>query len=74
MIPLISREMVEKHGWLTDKEMLDILQLPNARREFAVIATFVGYKVTGTEHFGNHFVVFPAFVIISIISFVCSRI
>ncbi len=72
MIPLISREMVEKHGWLTDKEMLDIFAVAECTPGVIAVncATFVGYKVAGYAGatLATICVVFPAFVIISIIS------
>ncbi len=72
MIPLISKEMVEGHGWITDKEMLDIFAIAECTPGVIAVncATFVGYKVAGYAGaaLATACVVFPAFVIISVIS------
>ena len=77
MIPLISREVVEKKGWITDEEILDIIAIAESTPGPIAInsATFVGYKVAGfwgaaAATFG---VVLPSFVVISLISFVLGQ-
>lgn len=72
MIPLIQREAVEKQGWVTDDDILEILAIAESTPGPIAInsATFIGYKVAGVlgsaaATFG---VVLPSFVIISIIA------
>ena len=73
MIPLIQREIVEKHGWMTDEDILDIFAIAESTPGPIAInsATFVGWRVAGffgaaMATFG---VVLPSFVIILLISF-----
>ncbi|MBP3420132.1 MAG: chromate transporter [Marinifilaceae bacterium] len=49
MIPLMQREVVEKHGWLDEKEFIDILAVAQSSPGiFAVnMATYVGKKIGG---------------------------
>lgn len=74
MIPLISREVVEKHGWISDDDILDIIAIAESTPGPIAInsATFVGYKTAG--FFGAFLatlgVVLPSFCIILAISFV----
>ena len=72
MIPLIQRDVVEKHKWITDDDILEIVAIAESTPGPIAInsATFVGYRVAG--FFGAVFatfgVVLPSFVIISLIS------
>ncbi len=74
MIPLIQREIVENHGWMTDDDILDIIAIAESTPGPIAVnsATFVGYKVAG--FFGAFFatlgLVIPSFVIILLISLV----
>ena len=74
MIPLIQRETVEKHGWISDDDILEIIAIAESTPGPIAInsATFVGYKVAG--FFGSFFatlgVVLPSFIIILAISYV----
>lgn len=74
MIPLVQREMVEKHGWMKEEDILEIIAVAESTPgPIAVnMATFVGYKIGG--FFGAFLatfgVVFPSFLVISILSFV----
>ena len=47
MIPLIEEEVVNKHGWLTKEEMLDLIAIAQScPGVFAInISIFVGYKL-----------------------------
>ncbi len=47
MIPLIQKEIVERHKWLTEEEMLDVIAIAQScPGVFAVnVSTFVGYKL-----------------------------
>lgn len=72
MIPLIQRETVEKHKWISDDDILEIIAIAESTPGPIAInsATFVGYKVAGfwgsfCATFG---VVLPSYIIISIIS------
>lgn len=72
MVPLIQKEVTEKHGWITDGDMLDIVAIAESTPGPIAIntATFVGYKVAG---FWGAFVstlgvILPPLVIISLIS------
>lgn len=74
MIPLIQKETVEKHGWMTDSDILDIVAIAESTPGPIAInsATFVGYKVGGffgafCATFG---VVLPSFLIITLISYI----
>ena len=74
MIPVIEKEMCEKHKWLKGEEILDIFAISESTPGPIAInsATFVGYRVAGVigaacATFG---VVLPSFVIISVISLV----
>jgi chromate transporter len=73
MIPFIQKEIVEKHGWMTDDDILDIFAIAESTPGPIAInsATFVGWRVAG--FFGAALattgVVLPSFVIILLISF-----
>ena len=74
MIPIIEKEMCEKHKWLKGEEILDIFAISESTPGPIAInsATFVGYRVAGVlgsmcATFG---VVLPSFIIISLISLV----
>lgn len=73
MIPLIQKETVEIHGWITDEDILNIIAVAEATPGPIAInsATFVGYKVAGFwgSFFATLGVVLPSFVIISILAF-----
>ena len=74
MIPIIQKEMVEKHKWISDDDILEIIAIAESTPGPIAIntATFVGYKVCG--FFGAMLatlgVVLPSFVIIFAISYV----
>ena len=74
MIPIIEKEMVEKHKWIKSEDILDIFAIAESTPGPIAInsATFIGYKIAGV--FGSFCatfgVVLPSFVIISIISLV----
>ena len=74
MIPIIQREAVEKHGWVTDDDILEIIAIAESTPGPIAInsATFVGYRTCGVlgaacATFG---VVLPSFAIILAISYV----
>ncbi|MBR5515115.1 MAG: chromate transporter [Clostridia bacterium] len=72
MIPFIQRETVEKHSWIEEGDILEILAISESTPGPIAIntATFIGYQKAGV--FGSAAatfgVVLPSFVIISVIS------
>ncbi len=72
MIPLIQREICEKHGFISDEDILDIIAIAESTPGPIAInaATFVGYKTCGFwgAFFSTFGVVLPSFVIIFAIS------
>lgn len=72
MIPLIQREAVEKQGWISEDEVLEIVAIAESTPGPIAVnsATFVGYKAAGVwgafcATFG---VVLPSFVIIALLT------
>ncbi|MGL6293232.1 chromate transporter [Eubacterium aggregans] len=72
MIPMIQNEIVNKKGYITEEEFMDMIAIVEATPGVIAVntATFVGYRVGGflgglLAIFG---VVLPSFVIISIIA------
>ena len=77
MIPLIQREAVEKHHWVTDTDILDIVAIAESTPGPIAInaATFVGYrqaKVLGAI-VATLGVIAPSYIIITIIATVLSH-
>lgn len=74
MIPLIQKEAVEKHGWVTDDDILEIIAIAESTPGPIAInsATFVGYRTCGVlgSAAATLGVVLPSFVLIYAISFV----
>ena len=74
MIPLIQKEAVEKRGWVTDDDILEIIAIAESTPGPIAInsATFVGYRACGVlgSACATLGVVLPSFVIILAISFV----
>lgn len=74
MIPLIREEIVHRHRWMEDKDILDITAIAESTPGPIAInsATFVGSRVAGLPGaFAATFgVVLPSFVIIYVISFI----
>ena len=77
MIPLIQKEAVEKNGWVTDDDILDIIAIAESTPGPIAInsATFVGYRAAGVlgSVFATLGVVLPSFVIILLLSFVLQQ-
>jgi len=73
MIPLIQKETVEKHGWISDRDILEIVAVAESTPGPIAInsATFVGYRVCGFwgAFFATLGVVLPSFVIITAVSY-----
>ena len=74
MIPLIQKETVENHGWVTDEDILEIIAIAESTPGPIAInsATFVGYRTCGVlgSVAATLGVVLPSFVLIYAISFV----
>lgn len=72
MIPFIQEEAAEKHKWVTDKEILDIIAVSESTPGPIAInsATFVGYKACGFwgAVCATVGVALPAFAVIMVIS------
>ncbi|MBQ7793120.1 MAG: chromate transporter [Clostridia bacterium] len=72
MIPLIQREIVESHGWVSDEDILEIIAIAESTPGPISVntATFVGYRVAGVSgaFFATLGLVIPSFVVILIIS------
>ena len=74
MIPLIQKEAVESHGWVTDDDILEIIAIAESTPGPVAInsATFVGYRAAGVvgSVCATLGVVLPSFLIILGLSFV----
>ncbi len=74
MIPLIQKETVETHKWVTDDDILEIIAIAESTPGPIAInsATFVGYRAAGVlgSVCATLGVVLPSFVIILLLSFV----
>lgn len=72
MLSLLENEFVEKKGWLTKEEFLDLVAIAESTPGPIAInsATFIGYKTAGVlgSAFATLGVVLPSFIIIYIIS------
>ncbi|MDO4287566.1 MAG: chromate transporter [Eubacterium sp.] len=72
MIPLVQAEIVDKKGWITEEEFINIIAIAEATPGVIAVntATFVGYKIqkTAGSLFATLGVVLPSFIIIGIIS------
>ena len=77
MIPLIQKEAVEKNGWVTDDDILEIIAIAESTPGPIAInsATFVGYRTCGVlgSMCATVGVVLPSFVMILLISFVLQQ-
>jgi chromate transporter len=73
MIPLIYKEAVEEHEWITDEDMLDILAIAESTPGVIAVnsATFVGYRAGGVwgSFLATCGVALPSFLVISVLSF-----
>jgi len=74
MLPMIQKEIVEKHQWATDEEVMDYFAVAQCTPGVIAVnsATFVGTKVKGVlgGAAATLGVIFPAIVIISVIAMV----
>ena len=74
MIPLIQRETVQNHSWITDDDILEIIAIAESTPGPISVnaATFVGYRTAGvpgaaSATFG---LILPSFLLIYFLSFV----
>lgn len=72
MLPILQRDIVEKHKWVTEDELMDYFAIGQCTPGVIAVntGTFVGYKIKGilggiAATLG---VIFPSIVIITIIS------
>ena len=74
MIPLIQHEAVERHGWISDDDILEIIAIAESTPGPIAInsATFVGYRTCGIlgAVCATLGVVLPSFCVILAISYV----
>ena len=72
MLPMLQRDIVEKHGWVTEEELMDYFAIGQCTPGVIAVntGTFVGYKIKGVLGgiFATLGVIFPSIVIITIIS------
>jgi len=77
MIPLIQKEAVEKHGWVSDDDILEVIAIAESTPGPIAInsATFVGYRAAGIigSMCATLGVVLPSFVIILALSAVLQQ-
>ncbi len=72
MLPLLRHEIVEKHSWSTEDELMDYYAIGQCTPGIIAIntATFIGYKISGIPGaiFATAGMVFPSLVIIILIA------
>ena len=72
MIPILEREIVDRHGWASEEELMDYYAVGQCTPGVIAVntATFIGYKVAGTIGgiMATLGVVFPSVVIITVIA------
>ena len=72
MLPMIQKEVVEKHGWATDEEVMDYYAIGQCTPGVIAVntATFVGQKLKGIPGgiAATLGLVFPSIVIIMVIA------
>ena len=72
MIPILEREIVDRHGWASSEELMDYYAVGQCTPGVIAVntATFIGYKVAGNLGgiIATLGVVFPSVVIISVIA------
>lgn len=72
MLPMLQREVVEKNKWATEEELMDYYAIGQCTPGVIAVntATFIGRSQKGTwgAIFATAGIVFPSFVIISVIA------
>ena len=78
MLPMMQSELVERHGWATEQEMMDYYALAQCTPgAIAVnVSTFIGYKIAGVAGgvIATLGLVFPSLVIIIAIAAVLGNV
>jgi len=68
MLPMLRKEVVEKHGWASNEEMLDYFAIGQSTPGIIAIntSTFIGFKKAGVigAIFSTLGMVFPSWIII----------
>ena len=71
MLPLLEKEIIEKHAWLTASEFVDIFAISEMTPGPIAVnsATFLGYKVQGIfgAFIATFAVILPSFMVITIL-------
>ena len=77
MLPIIQKEIIENHNWISEEDMLDIVAIAESTPGPISVntATFVGYKVAGVlgSIFATIGLAIPSLVIIFVISLVLDQ-
>ncbi len=77
MLPMLQRELVDKKKWTTEEALLDYYAIAQCTPGVIAVntATLVGYRLKGTLGgiFATLGVVFPSFIIITIIAAVLNN-
>lgn len=77
MLPMLEKEVVERHHWTTQEQLLDYFAIGQCTPGIIAVntATFIGYNRRGVlgAVIATLGVVFPSFIIISLISAVLSN-
>lgn len=72
MLPMLQREVVERHQWATEEELADYYAIGQCTPGVIAVntATFIGYRQAGVAGsiFATLGVVFPSLVIITVIA------
>ena len=72
MLPMLTRETVENHGWCTEEELLDIYAIGQCTPGIIAVntATYIGYKEAGFwgSLCGTLGVISPSIIIICLIA------
>ena len=72
MIPMLEREIVDKHGWATNEELMDYYAVGQCTPGVIAVntATFIGRKIGGVPGgiVASLGVVFPSLIIITVIA------
>ena len=77
MIPILEREIVDRQGWASSEELMDYYAVGQCTPGVIAVntATFIGYKTAGNPGgvIATLGVVFPSFVIISVVAGILTR-
>ena len=72
MIPILEREIIDRHGWATEEELMDYYAVGQCTPGVIAVntATFIGYKYAGVPGgiVATLGVIFPSVVIITLIA------